>query len=156
LSTLFANSYPSVKAQSEPKLGCQATVDKVLQEIRSKGVRRVEFSVSKGTANYRTGNPTSRTDVLAVVMGERVSNTDLPQISNIMASSQLMNTWANQIVKNCGNTAIVYFGVSNTDGFFSYYVQSDGTTKLRECLKASTPPSILPWGKEWGPQCGSG
>ena len=39
LSTLFAGSYPLVKAQSEPKLGCQATVDKVLQEIRSKGVR---------------------------------------------------------------------------------------------------------------------
>ena len=29
LSTLFANSYPLVKAQSEPKPGCQATVDKV-------------------------------------------------------------------------------------------------------------------------------
>jgi hypothetical protein len=39
LSTLFAGSYPSVKAQSEPKLGCQATVNKVLEEIRSKGVR---------------------------------------------------------------------------------------------------------------------
>jgi len=149
------NNKPTSTQQTQAS--CQATVDKILQEIRSKGVRRVEFSISKGTANNgMTGNPTSRTDVLAVVMRERVSNTDLPQISNIMASSQLMNTWANQIVKNCGNTAIVYFGVSNTDGFFSYYVQSDGTTKLRECLKASTPPSILPWGKEWGPQCGSG
>ncbi len=35
LLTLFAGSYPLVKAQSEPKLGCQATVDKILQEIRS-------------------------------------------------------------------------------------------------------------------------
>jgi hypothetical protein len=68
-STLFAGSYPSVKAQSEPKLGCQATVDKVLEEIRSKGVRQVAFSVSKGTANnYKTGNPTSRTDVLQITL----------------------------------------------------------------------------------------
>ena len=35
LLTLFAGSYPLVKAQSEPKPGCQATVDKILQEIRS-------------------------------------------------------------------------------------------------------------------------
>ena len=69
LSTLFAGSYPSVKAQSEPKLGCQATVNKVLEEIRSKGVRRVKFSIYKGTANsYRTGNPTNRTDVLNIAL----------------------------------------------------------------------------------------
>jgi hypothetical protein len=44
-STLFAGSYPLVKAQSEPKLGCQATVNKVLEEIRSKGVGSSGFCV---------------------------------------------------------------------------------------------------------------
>ncbi len=64
-STLFAGSYPLVKAQSEPKLGCQATVNKVLQEIRSKGVRRTWFKLYKGKANENnTGNPTNRTDEL--------------------------------------------------------------------------------------------
>ena len=151
LSTLFANSYPLVKAQSEPKLGCQATVNKVMQEIRSKGVRKVKFEIYKGVANEgvanegKTGNPTSRTDVLHTVMGERVSKTDLPQINNVMGSSQLMNTWANQIVKNCGNTAIVYFGVSNTDWGEDYYIQSDGTTKLNKCVPAGTH-GLLPWG----------
>jgi hypothetical protein len=43
LSTLFAGSYPLVKAQSEPKPGCQATVDKILQEIRSKGVSGINL-----------------------------------------------------------------------------------------------------------------
>jgi hypothetical protein len=63
LSTVLANSYPLVKAQSEPKLGCQATVDKILQEIRSKGVRRVKFEIYKGVANEdRTGNPTNKTN----------------------------------------------------------------------------------------------
>jgi len=88
LSTLFAGSFPLVKAQSEPKPGCQATVDKILQEIRSKGVRRVEFSVSKGTANsYRTGNSTNKTDVLDVVLIDDVGATTSNgiAISNIFA-----------------------------------------------------------------------
>jgi hypothetical protein len=38
LLTLFAGSYPLVKAQSEPKLGCQATVDKIRK--RSGGLKK--------------------------------------------------------------------------------------------------------------------
>ena len=69
LSTLFAGSYPLVKAQSEPKLGCQATVDKVLQEIRSKGVRRTWFKLYEERANENnTGNPTNRTDELHIIL----------------------------------------------------------------------------------------
>ncbi len=101
LLTLFAGSYPLVKAQSEPKPGCQATVDKILQEIRSKGVRRVEFSVSKGTANsYRTGNPTTRTDVLDVVLIDDVGATTSNGIAigNIFASPKLLNNWGSSVI----------------------------------------------------------
>jgi hypothetical protein len=152
-STLFAGSYPSVKAQSEPKLGCQATVDKVLEEIRSKGVRQVAFSVSKGTANnYKTGNPTSRTDVLQITLSSvdwsMITRSD-PKIesiiNNIMGSKILMKSWADRIVANCSNTAIVYFGVYKTDGGADYYIQSDGTTKLNKCVPAGTH-GLLPWG----------
>jgi hypothetical protein len=153
LSTLFAGSYPSVKAQSEPKPGCQATVDKILQEIRSKGVKWVEFSVSKGTANsYGTGNPTNRTDVLNIVLSSvdwsmtTRSNPKIESIiNNIMGSKILMKSWADRIVANCSNTAIVDFGVYKTDGFVGYYIQSDGKTKLNKCVPAGTP-GLLPWG----------
>jgi len=119
LSTLLANSYPLVKAQSEPKLGCQATVDKVLEEIRSKGVRRTWFKLYKGRANeYNTENPTNRTDKL-----ER----------------------ADRIVANCSNTAIVGFGNDQSDWGEDYYIQSDGTTKLNKCVPAGTH-GLLPWG----------
>ena len=154
LSTLFAGSYPLVKAQSEPKPGCQATVNKVLQEIRSKGVRRVEFSVSKGTANEgRIGNPVDRTDVLNIVLSSYYSETRTNSdsrsqyiIDNIMNSTILMKSFADKIVVNCSNTAIVEFGMDGSDWAKIYYIQSDGTTKLNKCVKPENAPSPLPWG----------
>jgi copper chaperone CopZ len=156
LLTLFAGSYPLVKAQSEPKLGCQATVDKILQEIRSKGVRRVEFSVSKGTANqYRTGNPTNKTDVLDVVLIDDVGATTSNgiAISNIFASPKLLNNWANQIVKNCSNTAIVSFWISQSDISRNYYIQQDGTTIKEKCSQLDNTSEPIPWGYGTIPHC---
>jgi hypothetical protein len=153
LSTLFANSYPLVKAQSEPKPGCQATVDKVLEEIRSKGVKWVKFEIYKGVANEgTTRNPTNRTDVLHIALSSvdwsMITRSD-PKIesiiNNIMGSKILMKSWADRIVANCSNTAIVSFGVYKTDGGEYYYIQSDGTTKLNKCVPAGTP-GLLPWG----------
>ncbi|NCS39658.1 MAG: hypothetical protein GPJ20_12215 [Microcystis aeruginosa BS13-10] len=135
LSTVLANSYPLVKAQSEPKLGCQATVDKILQEIRSKGVRRVKFEIYKGVANEdRTGNPTNKTDVLAIVLSSYYSET------------RLLKSWADRIVANCSNTAIVGFGNDQSDWGEDYYIQSDVTTKLNKCVKPENAPNPLPWG----------
>jgi copper chaperone CopZ len=157
LLTLFAGSYPLVKAQSEPKPGCQATVDKILQEIRSKGVRRVEFSVSKGTANsYRTGNSTNKTDVLDVVLIDDVGATTSNgiAISNIFASPKLLNNWANQIVKNCGNTAIVSFWISQSDISINYYIQQDGTTIKEKCSQLDNTSEPIPWGLGLPVSCG--
>jgi hypothetical protein len=156
LSTLFANSYPLVKAQSEPKPGCQATVDKILQEIRSKGVRRVEFSVSKETANEgRTGNPTNRIDVLDIVLIDDVGTTTSNgiAISNIFASPKLLNNWANQIVKNCGNTAKVSFWISQSDISINYYIQQDGTTIKEKCSQRDNTSEPIPWGYGTLPHC---
>ena len=154
LSTLFAGSYPLVKAQSEPKLGCQATVDKILQEIRSKGVRWVKYEIDKGVANEgRTGNPTNRTDVLNIALSSvdwSMTTRSDPKIEsiiiNIMESKILMKSWADRIVANCSNTAIVSFGVYPSDDIEEYYIQSDGTTKLNKCVKPENAPSPLPWG----------
>jgi len=170
LSTFFAGSHPLVKAQSKPKPGCQATVNKVLQEIRSKGVRRVEFSVSKGTANqYRTGNPTNKTDVLDVVLIDDVGATTSLDvvliddvgattsngiaISNIFASPKLLNNWADQIVKNCGNTAIVSFWISQSDISINYYIQQDGTTIKEKCSQLDNTSEPITWGYGTIPHC---
>jgi hypothetical protein len=161
-STLFAGSHLLVKAQSETKPGCQATVDKVLQEIRSKGVRRVHWSISKGTANEgTTGNPTNRTDVLDIVLIDDVGTTTSNgiAISNIFASPKLLNNWANQIVKNCGNTAKVSFWISQSDISRNYYIQKDGTAIKEKCLQldnTSEPIPSIPWGLGLPATCADG
>jgi hypothetical protein len=155
LINICLNPVQSVQAQSEPKPGCQATVNKVLQEIRSKGVKWVKFEIDKGVANEgRTGNPTNRTDVLGIILNDTDWNssrrTSDPKIryiiDNIMGSKILMKSWADRIVANCSNTAIVSFGVSNTDWSEDYYIQSDGTTKLNKCVKPENAPNTRPWG----------
>ena len=153
LMNICLSPVQSVQAQSEPKLGCQATVNKVLEEIRSKGVRWVKYEIYKGVANEgRTGNPTNRTDVLQITLSSvdwsMITRSD-PKIesiiNNIMGSKILMKSWADRIVANCSNTAIVYFGVYKTDWGEDYYIQSDGTTKLNKCVPGGTP-GLLPWG----------
>ena len=141
--------------------GCQTTVDKILQEIRSKGARRSGFTISKGTANKgRTGNPTNRTDELDIYLSPHTDETytHVDQrsdklINNIMNSQGLLKSWADRIVANCSKTAIVGFTVAQSDFTIDYYIQSDGTTKSMDCVNTETPPSILRWGTEWGPQC---
>ena len=152
-STLFADSSSSVKAQSETKPACQSTVDKILQEIRSKGVKWVKLEIDKGVANEgRTGNPTNRTDVLNIALSSvdwSMTTRSDPKIEriiiNIMESKILMKSWADRIVANCSNTAIVSFGVYPSDDIKEYYIQSDGTTKLNKCIKPENSPNPLPW-----------
>jgi hypothetical protein len=140
LSTLFDSSYPLAKAQSEPKPGCQATVDKILQEIRSKGVEKASFRVLKGTANnFHTGNPTNRTDELQIILGYSfysrqdpvIRQKEMDLIEKILNSGILLN-WSNDIVSTCNNTAIVTFGPAGSDNTRHFYIKSDGTTKLGE------------------------
>jgi hypothetical protein len=146
------NNKPTSTQQTQAS--CQATVDKILQEIRSKGVRRVKFEIYKGVANEdRTGNPTNKTDVLAIVLSSYYSETRTNSdsrsqyiIDNIMNSTTLMKSFADKIVVNCSNTAIVSFGMDGSDWVKSYYIQSDGTTKLNKCVKPENAPNPLPWG----------
>jgi hypothetical protein len=63
-----------------------------------------------------------------------------------MGSKSLLKSWADRIVANCSNTAIVGFGNDQSDWGEDYYIQSDGTTKLNKCVKPENAPNPLPWG----------
>ena len=131
---------------STPQASCQATVDKVIQEIRSKGVRQVEFEVSKGTANQgRYGNPTNRTDELWIYLfAPFLSSTAFSR----SISSAVKKNWADKIVSNCGNTAVINFSEYLLGDHTAYYIQSDGKTKEFECFYTNlSPDGLLPWGK---------
>jgi hypothetical protein len=141
---------------STPKASCQATVDKVIQEIRAKGVKNVRYGVSRGTANEgKTGNPTNRTDELIITLSSwnETYTTDNQRIgdiiNNIMNSTALMKNWSDKIVSNCGNTALISFGYYFSDFIVDYYIQSDGKTKLRKCVDLQPNGNYvypLPWG----------
>jgi copper chaperone CopZ len=138
------------------KMSCQQTVDRIIQKIKNKGVKRIEYNIDRNIVNqiYR-GNPSNRNDQLVFLFGkikkhqERYS--DYHQIINILSSKQLLNAWSNRVVSSCGNTAIVAFVQANTDGGTSFFIQSDGKTKESTCIYPGNfgeLPKFLPWGVE--------
>lgn len=129
---------------------CQASIDFVTNEIRAKGVRRSWYELDRGEVNH-PGNPTNRTDLLGFALSPyNKAYTNLNRrssyiIDNIMSSPVLMKSWADKIVANCNNIAVVDFGADQSDWVVSYAIQADGKTKKRECIDWSTPPS---WNQE--------
>lgn len=125
------------------QLSCQETVNDVVDQIQELGIPEVKTDVEKGTANgANTGNPTNRQDVVAIAMVARYDDRNFYVIDNIMNSSQLMNNWADSIVKVCGGTAVVSFGQYGTSWVAEYAIQSDLSTRLRDCI---TPLHEFPW-----------
>ena len=115
-------------------LGCQATVNQILQSIKKAGGSASFFKINpNGNANtYRSGNPTSRTDELWMILADERSGGYQPRSNKIMGSGPLY-AYASSIISRCPQTAIVSFGVNHTDGSIEYFVQADGTTKQGVC-----------------------
>lgn len=136
----------------QAQVSCQETVEKVLQEIRAKGVRQVGFNISKGTANqYHTGNPTNRTDQLEISLSSYSPGSDKPEQrsyhiqESIFSSSVLMKSWADRIVTNCNNTAVVIFPIEQSDITVQYAIQSNGKTRERQVDQRYFKPNSAPW-----------
>ncbi|WP_069791549.1 hypothetical protein A5482_014640 (plasmid) [Cyanobacterium sp. IPPAS B-1200] len=134
---------PMIVAQSN----CQATVNGVIREINRKGVTTVNQRVLQGTANENNyGNPTDRTDEISIVMGNHnSSNNERHRIADILYSAVLMNSWANTIVKECGSTAVVSFGLNFSGWNMSYAIQADGKTTPRDCREPGYSTRRLAW-----------
>jgi ATP-dependent Zn protease len=126
-----------LKAQSR----CQATINSIVNEIESKGVRRV--IVEKTTVTNRR-NPTNRTNEIIFVLSpynESYTSLDTRSyriVSNIIASGVLMKSYADRIVSNCQDIAVVIFGVDQTESGPEFAIQSDGKTRLRDCIPSGS------------------
>ncbi|MCA2622954.1 MAG: hypothetical protein IM507_19585 [Microcystis sp. M20BS1] len=127
-----------LKAQSR----CQATINSIVNEIESKGVRRV--IVEKGTVTNQ-GNPTNRKDELILLLSSYLDNTGTSGdqrsgwiVSNIMASRVLMKSYADRIVSNCQDIAAVKFIAHGSDYIQEFAIQSDGKPRLRDCIDSDT------------------
>ena len=127
-----------LKAQSR----CQATINSIVNEIESKGVRKV--IVEKGTVTNQ-GNPTNRKDELMLLLSSYLDNTGTSGdqrsgwiVSNIMASRVLMKSYADRIVSNCQDIAVVAFVAGGSDWRIEFAIQSDGKTRLRDCIPSGS------------------
>lgn len=126
-----------LKAQSR----CQATINSIVNEIESKGVRRV--ILTKGTVTNRR-NPTNRTNEISFVLSpynESYTSLDTRSyriVSNIIASGVLMKSYADRIVSNCQDIAVVIFGIDQTESGPEFAIQSDGKTRLRDCIPSGS------------------
>ncbi|MBE9261286.1 hypothetical protein IQ224_03305 [Microcystis sp. LEGE 00066] len=129
-----------VKAQSR----CQAAINSIVNEIESKGVKKV--IVEKGTVTNQ-GNPTNRKDELILLLSSYLDNTGTSGdqrsgwiVSNIMASRVLMKSYADRIVSNCQDIAVVAFVAGGSDWRIEFAIQSDGKTQERtECIQPDDP-----------------
>jgi hypothetical protein len=126
-----------LKAQSR----CQATINSIVNEIESKGVRRV--ILTKRTVTNRR-NPTNRKDEIIFALSpynESYTSLDTRSyriVSNIIASGVLMKSYADRIVSNCQDIAVVIFGVDQTESGPEFAIQSDGKTRLRDCIPSGS------------------
>ena len=126
-----------LKAQSR----CQTTINSIVNEIESKGVRKV--ILTKRTVTNRR-NPTNRTNEISFVLSpynESYTSLDTRSyriVSNIIASGVLMKSYADRIVSNCQDIAVVIFGVDQTESGPEFAIQSDGKTRLRDCIPSGS------------------
>ncbi|MFM6519039.1 MAG: hypothetical protein ACKPIC_21510, partial [Microcystis panniformis] len=100
--------------------------------------------VEKGTVTNQ-GNPTNRKDELMLLLSSYLDNTGTSGdqrsgwiVSNIMASRVLMKSYADRIVSNCQDIAVVMFGADQTDWGADFAIQSDGKTRLRDCIPSGS------------------
>ena len=137
------------KAQSS----CQATINSVVNELKSKGVRRVMVDVIEG-GERREGNPTNRINGLMLVLSPDNANytyydsRSASLITNIMMSPVLMKSYSDRIVSNCNDIAVVYFGADKSDWVIDFAIQSNGKTRKRDCI--DNDPRITPnWNQRY-------
>jgi hypothetical protein len=131
-----------LKAQSR----CQTTINSIVNEIESKGVRRV--ILTKRTVTNQ-GNPTNRKDELMLLLSSYLDNTGTSAdqrsgwiVDNMMNSLVLMKSYADRIVSNCQDIAAVKFIAHGSDYIQEFAIQSNGKTRLRDCIDSD--PSLTP------------
>ena len=137
------------KKSNLAKPSCQQSVNSVINKIRSRGAKFTQYRLSKQTANIeRSGNPTSRNDEVWIDLRDRLSPGYMPIAQNLMLSRE-MQAWATEVANNCGNTAIVAFGVYGTDFYREYLVHGDGSIKLSKCIEPTRGGNgKVQWGEE--------
>lgn len=154
----LVSSIHLVQAQSNQT--CNLALNDVADQIYQAGTS-VNVIESDDADNEHLGNPTLRKTKVVLILGKsnstlsgvllsKQNNSSNQSIENILNSAPLQQEWADYLVKNCQNLAVVAFGQADTDWINEYAIQADGSTKPRECLDPeSESEEFLPWDRQF-------
>lgn len=149
----------SEQANSDSNQICSTAIDRVAKQIHKYGTS-VNVSAYNSANDGYTGNPSNREGIIVFTLGNLMygENMDIflsltnrsPKSNsvaeNILNSWQLQQNWANYLVTNCNNIAVVSFGQANTGWNNQFAIQANGFTKGRDCLdNPMVSDRFLPW-----------
>jgi hypothetical protein len=137
---------------------CNSALNYVSKQIAKYGTSVNVISFDDANS-YHLGNPSNRKTRILFILGKILAPIDNTLISinynysksndvaqRLLSSVKLQQEWANYLVKNCHDLAVIGFGQAHTDWINEYGIQTNGLTKKRECLDTeSESGEFLPW-----------
>ncbi|NJR45956.1 MAG: hypothetical protein HC775_09265 [Hyellaceae cyanobacterium CSU_1_1] len=145
-------------AQAQSNQDCSLALNQVAEQIYNYGTSINVAEYNDANDSY-IGNPSSRKAMIVFGLGNPIyqdtnsilfvenSSTKSDSIAaNILNSFQLQQDWANHLVKNCNNLAVVTFSKAHSGWSNQYAIQTNGLTAPRECIDpAMSSGKFLPW-----------
>ncbi|WP_017294355.1 type IV pilin-like G/H family protein [Geminocystis herdmanii] len=133
--------YSYVPTQTLSSSTCKNTLNQVRNEMIQKGVKEVSIATYIG-GGYDPRNLTNREDSLGLSLsastGEgnnynaEFSINTQNRILNILNSRGLINYWANMIMRDCSNIAVVTFCIPQADCVASFAASPEGKAIYRK------------------------
>lgn len=117
---------PSLNASSS----CKATVTEVIDELKSKEVRRIDIEEIKVPVYYNN-NPTSRTKMLQLTLssrdkeGKKLSQKSKYAIENLRKSPKMMNDFSQKIASQCDDYGVISFRDDGQTWVEEYAIKND-------------------------------
>ncbi|MDJ0575185.1 MAG: hypothetical protein QNJ65_08465, partial [Xenococcaceae cyanobacterium MO_234.B1] len=144
--------------QAQSNQDCSLALNQVAEQIYNYGTS-INVSAYNTANDGYIGNPSQRNGMITFLLGNPIyqnknsvlflenSSTKSDSIAaNILNSQQLQQDWANHLVKNCNNLAVVTFAKAYSGWSNQYAIQTNGLTAPRECLDpAMGSGKFLPW-----------
>ena len=144
--------------QAQSNQDCSLALNQVAEQIYNYGTSINVAEYNNANDRY-IGNPSSREAMIVFMLGNPIyqdtnsvlflenSSTKSDSIAaNILNSFQLQQDWANHLVKNCNNLAVVTFAKAYSGWSNEYAIQTSGLTVPRECLDPAIDSGrFLPW-----------
>ncbi len=141
-----STSQNSAQTNSSSNQTCSTAINQVAKQVHNYGTS-VNVSGYNNANDRYTGNPTNRKAEIVFAMGSLNGSSKADGVAeNILNSFQLQQDWANYLVKNCNNVAVVTFAKAHSGWNNQFAIQPNGLTEARECLDpAMSSGKFLPW-----------